>query len=672
MNEVNNNNIENNVAPDNNVNNINNINQPIENTPAPSVTPVEQVSSTPVATGIKAGIKIGSVNVGLKAIIAAAIALVLIIGGVVLKIATSTPKAVFSGMVNKTYKEVHKAIKEYDKLDKKFNFSDGNLYAKLDVKLDHDIEELKEVEDEYGISLKDYKLKGEMRVDTKEQKLLMGAGIESSKVDADIKFYLEENKVYMSTSLYDDVLLIDGEEMDIDFSEFEELFDMLSQAQEKVDTKDIDYLAKLMRDAINKSFDKEAFKKENKKVKVDGKKVSMTKYSYEMDDKVIKNMVEVIGETILDDKEAISILSDMIEVDKKEVKEAIEMVVDSADEIEFDGEIVINLFTRGLLNECSGMSLEVMGEEVFEVYTNGKVAEATLGSGDEAIEIVAKEEKKSTKVEVEVAGEKFAELEIRSYTMEKMDFDMTIIDPSSEEEIKASVYYTNKENKDSFTGDYKFKLEFEGEFLEISGTYLISTKEEPSVDIDDAVDINEVDPEEFANTVIEKLEKDEGLASLIEESMEQAEEERIQEQLNYYGMLDIEEDEAISLLSKSKPTVLYVGNYSYSYGTQEYNLYSSLRSLQNYNDFYSYALDSADVTEAFKEKVKDVEYSCALVQTPAEGEAPAVETTPETTTSCSEFPVIYIINDGKVVKGFRAGSTKTEIETALTEAGVIE
>ena len=150
--------------------------------------------------------------------------------------------------------------------------------------------------------------------------------------------------------------------MDIDFSEFEELFDMLSQAQEKVDTKDIDYLAKLMRDAINKSFDKEAFKKENKKVKVDGKKVSMTKYSYEMDDKVIKNMVEVIGETILDDKEAISILSDMIEVDKKEVKEAIEMVVDSADEIEFDGEIVINLFTRGLLNEYSGMSLEVMGE----------------------------------------------------------------------------------------------------------------------------------------------------------------------------------------------------------------------------------------------------------------------------------------------------------------------
>ena len=66
MNEVNNDNIENNVAPDNNVNNINNINQPIENTPAPSVTPVEQVSSTPVATGIKAGIKIGSVIMKLK------------------------------------------------------------------------------------------------------------------------------------------------------------------------------------------------------------------------------------------------------------------------------------------------------------------------------------------------------------------------------------------------------------------------------------------------------------------------------------------------------------------------------------------------------------------------------------------------------------------------------
>ncbi len=179
---------------------------------------------------------------------------------------------------------------------------------------------------------------------------------------------------------------------------------------------------------------------------------------------------------------------------------------------------------------------------------------------------------------------------------------------------------------------------------------------------------DEIDPEELEEKLEKKLAKDEALKDFIEGMLEGYEEEVID--YNYIGMIPVEEDEAIKLLTKSRPTVLYVGDTYYSryYEEDYYNLLSNLETAQDDMGFHSYYLDSYYADEAFEAAVKDVEYTC--VRTPEEGttteETPAEPAEPQ----CEQYPTVYLIKDGKVVKALRGLVTAEDYKKYLGELGI--
>lgn len=679
-NEVNDTNVNNNVTPEMPVNNVSNetpLMPEMQSNVAPNmaanVAPTSAAPAASLVTGLKSGLTIGGVHLSLQALIAIAVVVVLVVAGVVFKVATSTPKAVFKGVVNNAYKEVHKALNEYEKFNKKFSFADAAMYANADISLDTNIEEIKAMEDEYGISLKDYKLKGEVGIDAENKKMIMGAGIEGNDSTIDFTAYLEEDTMYLASSLFEEVLYTSIEDTDFEYmySDLEEAFDVLEQAEDKVNPDDLDYVAKAVTNAINKSFVSDALSKESDKVEVDGKDIKVTKYTYEIDDKVAKDMFKVISEELAEDEKVVKIISDMLDVSKSDTKDFLESLEELGKE--WETEVVIELYTRGLFNASAGFSIEVDNEKFVECYTDGKKTEMIIG--EEEVVIVAEEEKKSTKVEVEVEEEKIAEVTIREMSEKLIDFDLAVFE-EDEEAVKVSLYLSSKENKESITGDYKVSLEMDGEYMKLSGSYTISSKDGISMNTDDAVDAEDVNEEELMEQIEDNLSENEELLNAIKQMQEDAEEQEIQENLNYNGMYEVEESKAIELLTKKKATVLYVGTYSYS--DPYFDFWYDLEDLQDELDFYSYYLNSSynDVSEVIT-AAGDVPYSCTLapaVETPAEGTpaegteteaAPAVETS-----TCEETPIIYLIKDGKVVKGLRIGTTKEEMKAALAEIGI--
>ena len=92
------------------------------------------------------------------------------------------------------------------------------------------------------------------------------------------------------------------------------------------------------------------------------------------------------------------------------------------------------------------------------------------------------------------------------------------------EDIKGEVYFSEKIDGSSIAGDYRFKVEYDGKYGEVSGSYKVSTKEGVSMDTKDAVDINELTDEEateILEKIEEKLKEEEELYDLFMEYVEE-------------------------------------------------------------------------------------------------------------------------------------------------------
>ena len=150
--------------------------------------------------------------------------------------------------------------------------------------------------------------------------------------------------------------------------------------------------------------------------------------------------------------------------------------------------------------------------------------------------------------------------------------------------------------------------------------------------------------------------------------------------LNYNGMLEIESTELEKVLSKNKATVLYIGKSSYSYYYDEaaYDMLDNLTDLQTELGFYSYYLSEYDMNSTTEELLKDVQYVCPTETSDINTDVPIVEgqgdsnatTNTPVTQTCTGYPAIYLIKDGKVQKAFRQTVSYDDLSTALAEIGI--
>lgn len=624
-------------------------------TPVPEMSGAKENAFTRIIAKIK--------SFGLVPVIAIAAFIVLLVGGVVLKVSTSSPKAVFKNTINGLYKEMSKEINDLDKIYNAYDIKEKALLVKGDMKFDTNLEELKETD----INFKDLTFGGEVGIDINKEQMQVAAFVKGKKEELKANVYYVDGKGYMSSNLFDELVALE-EELDVDFSEFKDMLDELEEEGIEFDAKKYNSVLKSVEKALIKSLDSEKMKKEKEEIEVAGTELKATKHSYKLDDKAIQDIVKTISETLLDDKNFINNLSEISGVDKSEIKDTLKEMKSGAKDIEFKNKFYFNIYTKGLFNKVIGASITFDGDEYFSVYNDGKNIELIVDNHSESysktkLVVTAEKEKDEYNVIVKYNDEKIATATVRELTDEVIDFDFEV--ESDGEKAKGTIYLSCKEEKAKFSGEYKFRMEYEEQYVEVEGSYGIEPKDSlDKIDTDKAKSIDEIDEKAIEEKLEKMAENDEVFKNIYDELVK-AEEESLN--LNSYSMSPLTSIEDVKkVLAKSQGTILYVGKTYYQTGTPEAKMFADLVALQSELKFHSYYYSEFYVEDEFKTLLSDFAPSCQNQVVP--------EVTPNVNTpvvsDCKEYPVVYLIKDGKVVKALRGNVTKETLKEELKAIGI--
>lgn len=616
--------------------------------------------------------KLKSFGLGKLTIIA--VAVIIVIGGIVLTISSSSPKAIFKNVINKTYKEISRAIDETDKLVETYDFRENALVIKADAQIDTNISE---IEEELGISLKGITVGATAGLDYKNEIVEGSAYIKGKSETIEAKAQIFEDVALISSTVLDDTLKI---ELD-DEIDFDELKDNVKELEDQIelDPEKYNKLVKIMKQGLIQSLNSEYMEKEKDEIDVLDKSIKATKYSYIIDEDAAQDFVKSLTEYLLEDDKFADALKDVSNLKKSEIKQVLKELKNSAKEIEFEDEVVINIYTRGVFNKFAGISIEYDNKEYFSLFTDGNNYETIIDNHIDSeysgfkLVVTSEKDKKEHNIVVKYNGEKIAKGTIKEFTDEVIDFDYEVT--IEEETVKGEMYFSLKQEKKKISGEYKFKVEYDDEYIEVSGNYDIETKDKlEKMSSKNAVDIDEIDEDELLEKILEKVEKDETLNSVVEAVEKQVEKKKIEDlHLDSFKMSYVYYSSDLKEILAEDKAIIYSGTRYPMSGTPAYEMFNNLVDLLNELDYYSYYVNEYDMTSSiFQNVIGEVEYTCTLDnkdEQPSTEENEVLITEPNES-ACANYPVIYLVKDGKIVKALRGTITKDSLKEALAEIGI--
>ncbi|MDE5888800.1 MAG: hypothetical protein K2H20_02145, partial [Bacilli bacterium] len=112
-------------------------------------------------------------------------------------------------------------------------------------------------------------------------------------------------------------------------------------------------------------------------------------------------------------------------------------------------------------------------------------------------------------------------------------------------------------------------------------------------------------------------------------------------------------------------------------------LFNNLQTVQTELNFHSYYFNNYSVNDEFKEIFKDVVTTCKtseenstvppIAYNPEGEQSPVAPKEPNelpNQSKCNDYPIVYFIKDGKVIKAIQGTATEEELKEMLKEIGV--
>ena len=559
---------------------------------------------------------------------------------------TGLPKAVVVRAVDRVYNDAREDLKEFERIWKKYDLKKP-MKMTYSMKIESDYDELK--------ALDGFEFSGTAGINA-EDKLLV---IESELTHEDhfgLSMAIKGTKPYVK--ILDTVINVEDSD-NFDVEDIGYLYQALNEFDP--DFKSWEQILKSFRDAFVKGIDYDALERVNDTISVNGKEVKVNVVTYKFDKKTSKYFLKTFAKTLKEDKKflkAIDKLSDNMDLDfdADDIKEGLNELIEEANDLQMEKDevVTIQIYSQGLFNEIVGFKLKAGKEEIMEYYSHKGNTELVINDDYEKIVLSGEKDGKKTNYTLKVGKAKVAKFTVRAWEKDKVDVDYTIYASNfsvGDEDISGTIYVTAKEGKHDITGEYKYSIEGEDGKFAISGDYSIefdAEVEEP-FSTKNATEMIDVDWKELRTKIAEKYSDDEMIKEIALEMVKDLESSGVQ--YNYNNMIEVDEDDAIKVLKKTKPTVLFYASYYDYRRNNDSSQLNSLKELQKELDFHSYFLDNYYGNYDFDEAVENVEYTCS-------------------SEPCSETPAIYLIKDGKVVKAFRGTVEKETLKAALEEIGI--
>ena len=594
---------------------------------------------------------------GLSKVIAIAAVIVVLVALIIVKTALSTPKQAFKNAINELYKETSRYLNDADDFLNKYNLEKETVINNVEFKIDSNIDDFNSAFEETGINIKDTTIKAKVGYNLDKEELVFGGSLKGESEEISLDAYAIDDNVYIKTNLYDDIIKAENS-YGSPFANIDELKEY-NKIMKNLDFKTYDSILKSITNALNNSLNSDDMEKESDEIDIVDSSVKVTKNSYELDDKALSNIIRDTIEQLLDDKDFIDNLADTLDIKKDDLEDSLKDLRKSAKDIEYDEKLVINIYTKGLLNSFTGLSLEIERDEYFTYFTDGKNTEITFDNNQEGysetkINIQAVKDGKETDVTVKYNGEEIITATIKELSEEKVDLDFELKE-DKETVASGTIYLTVKEEKDNVSGDFELHFEQDKEYLNLKGNYKTEIGGKlTTIDPEKAIDENEIDENELMANLEEIAKKDKVLSSLYDNYYESTLD------LNYYEMAVVHgTDELKEILSRKQGTVLYVGSTGRTYGTgADTAIFDNLEKAQEEYNFHTYYFSQYYINDEFRSLVSGV--------------TPICNANPEnnTTNTCTEYPTVYFIKDGKIVAAVQNTITKDELTKYLQEIGI--
>lgn len=657
-----------NPAPDgiNQMNQMNQMNQPNQMDPMNSMNPMDNSMSTLNSPGIVPGPAPKKKN--MLPIIIAVVAVVAVLGGVfAFKTITSSPKTVFKNAIKNMYKGVNTTIKEVETFTEKLDIKNKAILVSADTSIDTNIEGV-EIE---GAELKDLRVGGSVGVDVNKKQLSVGAFVKGPKEEITGDMYYLNDTMYIASNLLEEMVYDkDQSSIDIPFDEIEEALEAIND--NRLEFSEVDYLAEAITNALAESLESDSMDKETEKVELDDKEKSYTKYSYKLTDKALKSLLKNTLEKLKKDDKFLEILEKVAEMEDVEfdAEESLDTLIEETDDIEYETKIVLNIYTKGFVAKFAGMSLEIDNTEMIRYVDDGKNFKLTVAGepdGDDALVVEGTKEGEKVTAKVTAEGEEIAEITINSLTDEKIDIECTL--NVSGESITIGIYLTQKEDKSSISGEYKFSVEADGQYLKTDGSYAIESKD--SLDIPDtkkAVNYDQIDGNKVMKNIEEIMENDDTISAIAETIIDNLE-STYEPKNPYDDPYDYgDDDDEVTIAPSStdmndmkvlngetaikealaKTGIIYVGDVSYF--ESEVNETALLDNL----------IAVADELDITVNRVSGFEYEYTdTIKALFSGITPVCK---NVTPTCEETPIIFFVKDGSIVSALSGAPTVAEIK----------
>lgn len=601
-------------------------------------------------------------------IVIAVILLVCVLGGVGYKIAMSSPKVIFKNTINSVFREVNRSIDEVEKIRDIFDIENNAIVFRGDIKTDVKLDALNEFE----INLNDYSFGGELGFDLKNELIQGNVFIKGESEKIEVNAYAQDGYVYAGSNLFEGLVREEYPEMADELEEIKKTLDEVRENYE-IEAEYYDYVIEAVKKAIIDSLDSNKMSKESSSISVVGKDLKVTKYSYTFDEETLKNTIQSILDKLIKDEEFLDKVAKMIDEEKTTVKDGLEKAKENVDKnLKLEKEMIIHIYTNGLLNKTMGFGVEYDGKDYLHYYTDGENAEFIVydeASNKEYWNITSVKKDNVDEVTVICQGEKIATLYVREYSEKRIDFDIEVY--VQEETFKGTICLTNDGDDTKISGTYKAKVEYQSQYVGVEGTYGIESRDKLDKALPSKIITEEdVSEEEIQKKLEEIVNKDKALKRLYDFALELEKENA----RNEYGMKVVREVEDVKeVLNKFEGTVLYVGSPSTSVkSSDELDVLSKLGNFQNTYGFASYYYDYSTMPKELDEIFALISIQC--FDGSGSSSVPSTDCTTFNTdcmSMCLEYPTVYFIKNGKVVRALRGKIDDNSIYKALGEIGIV-
>lgn len=388
-------------------------------------------------------------------------------------------KRVITSSVSTVFDMASKTLTEAEQNSIDFNLKNDVLKSKGTIKLDTNIEGIKELSNVLFSYAAD--------VNLKDEKFYISLGAEENNKDiVNAKMYLGNNRVTFDSNIFTNPYYVDLEE-ELDFSSIKKVIDELPVMK----FQDYRALIEKIKGAVVNSMDEKKMSSQSEKIMIRGKEESVLTHTYSIDyaeaSKLMKAILEALGED-----DSLEILASALKKDKNTLKKSLDSLAQEIADSEGSSEVIltVKVYADEFLGNFRGFSISSGSSELTYVTngTNGnfKVKAVNQQTMKCSISVECDTEFKETTIEGTVDYDPSKKSYLVHFTNEGIDFDITIASKSVMElfaEIKmhdashdmvVSLDMNSSKSGNTMDGNMKVSFSYKDDESDYAGTLTIN------------------------------------------------------------------------------------------------------------------------------------------------------------------------------------------------------